>query len=66
MGAINYPKVEYEKVKCNTEEDSDVFKSYFQKCSKNYSDFLASYFVIEGGVLKNEFRLFHAARVIED
>lgn len=66
MGAINYPKVEYEKVKCNTKEGSNVFESYFQKCSKNYRDFLASYFVIEGGVLKNEFRLFHASGFIED
>lgn len=33
---------------------------HFEKCSENYFNFLASYFVVEGGVLTNEFRFINA------
>ena len=36
---------------------------YFEKCSENYFNFLASYFVVEGGVLTNEFRFVNVRRV---
>lgn len=47
MEYIEYDKKDYEKVYFNTNN----YKNFFEKCSKNYSDFLSHYFVREGGVL---------------
>ncbi len=60
MGNIEFIKVKYKEVDLLSEEGSSRFKSYFEECSKNYFDYLSSYFVTEGGVLKNEFRFINA------
>lgn len=60
MENIDYSKNKYEKVSCFVEEDQSVFELHFKKLSENYYNFLASYFVIEGGVLTDEFRFIYA------
>jgi hypothetical protein len=55
-------KSEYEKVSCCTEKGKSIFEFHFKKLAKNYHNFLASYFVVEGGVLTNEFRFINARR----
>ncbi len=57
----NY-KNEYEKVSVFSEKGKSVFEFHFQKLAKNYHDYLAAYFVVEGGVLKDEFRFVNAGR----
>lgn len=60
MGSVKYNKVEYEKVNTNIEKNFGTLEPYFKECSKNYHNFLASYFVTKGGVLTDEFRFINA------
>ena len=60
MEDIKFCKVQYKKVNTNFKDSSSRFGFYFKECSENYFAFLDSYFVREGGVLKNEFRFINA------
>ncbi|MCI9038529.1 MAG: hypothetical protein HFJ29_01390 [Clostridia bacterium] len=62
MENINYSKIKYEKISCFDEKRKSVFELHFQKLAKNYRNFLASYFIVEGGVVTNEFRFVNAGR----
>ena len=53
-------EAKYEKVSVYTKEGKSVFEFQFKKLTKNYHNFLASYFVSEGGVLTDEFRFINA------
>ena len=57
--------VEYEKISVFNEESKSIFELHFKELAKNYHNYLANYFVIEGGMLKNEFRFINARRFIE-
>lgn len=47
MEYIEYDKKDYKKVYI----DINNYKDNLEECSKNYSDFLAHYFVRKGGVI---------------
>ncbi len=57
---IKFLKNEYKKVSPFDKNGVSRFESYFEECSENYSNYLAKYFAVEGGVLKNEFRFINA------
>lgn len=54
---FNFEK--YKKIDIHDKKYSDGLKSYFQDCSKNYINYLDSFYTREGGVLDG-FRCFNA------
>ncbi|MCI9247118.1 MAG: hypothetical protein HFJ30_08475 [Clostridia bacterium] len=60
MGNSKSYESKYEKVSCFDEKGKSVFELHFKKLAENYHDFLAGYFIIEGGVLTDEFRFIYA------
>lgn len=56
MEYISYNKKNYEKIDLQDKKNYKCFEHYVKCCSKNYIDFLNNYFVVEGGVLTNEFK----------
>lgn len=62
MGNNKSCENKYEKVGFCTEEGKSVFELHFKKLANNYHNFLASYFIIEGGVLIDEFRFVDVGR----
>lgn len=60
MGYNKDFKSEYEKVSFLSQEGKSIFEFHFKKLAENYHNYLASYFVSEGGALTDEFRFIHA------
>lgn len=62
MEYISYNKKNYEKIDLQDKKNYKCFEHYLRCCSQNYNDFLNNYFVVEGGVLTNEFKFVDVGR----